>query len=80
MRTARERIAPAPFVTATDYCFVTAAAVAPELPGRHAGVHLDGSEQAAPFPAAGVEAAVAVAVDFEPSGHEPNGQCAGSGH
>jgi hypothetical protein len=59
---------------------VTAAAVAPELPGRHAGVHFVGSEHAAPFPAAGTDAGVAVAVAFVPSGHEPNGQCAGSGH
>jgi len=52
---------------------VTTAAVVPELPGRHADVHLAGSEHV--FPAAGVEAAEAA---FEPSGHEPNGQCAGS--
>jgi len=63
-----------------DYFFATTAAVAPELPGRHAVVHLDGSEHAAPFSAAGAEAAVAVAADFEPDAHEPNGQCAGSGH
>jgi len=54
---------------------VTAAAVVPELPGRQADVHLAGSEHAASFPAAGVEAAEAA---FAPSGHEPNGQCAGS--
>ena len=63
-----------------NYFFATTAAVAPELPGRHAVVHLDGSEHAAPFSAAGAEAAVAVAADFEPNAHEPNGQCAGSGH
>ena len=66
-------------VRSTDrYCLVTATAVLADTPGLQAGVHFDGSEHAAPFPAAGVEAAVAVAADFEPSGHEPNGQCAGS--
>ena len=54
---------------------MTAAAVAPELPGRHAVVHFDGSAHAAAFPAAGVDALAAVVADFEPSGHEPNGQC-----
>ena len=58
---------------------MTATAVLPDAPGLQAGVHFDGSEQAAPFPAAGVEEAVALVVDFEPSGHEANGQCVGSG-
>ena len=69
---------PRAVLLAASYCFVTATAVLPDAPGLQAGVHFDGSEHAAPFPAAGVEAAVAVAADFEPSGHEPNGQCAGS--
>jgi len=53
--------------------------VLPDAPGLQAGVHFDGSVQAAPVPAAGLEAAVARVADFAPSGHEPNGQCAGSG-
>jgi hypothetical protein len=61
------------------YCFVTTAAVVAALPRGHDAEfeHDAGFEHAAPFSAAGAEATAAA--DFEPTGHEPAGQCDGSG-